>query len=192
MTLVMTNGPALEPVTVAEAKAHLRVDASSEDALIASLIITSRLHVEAALGIALISQAWSYFIDRWPTSGQVSLPLKPVQSVDVVRVWSADSTSQMLSAASYALDGVGAPPRLSWVGPFPPPVAGRTVNGIEIALTAGYGDAAGDVPAPIRQALLLLVAHWYENREPVEIGATDVEIPHMVSALLAPYRARRL
>lgn len=192
MTLVMTSGPALEPISVAEAKAHVRLDASNEDVLIASLIITSRLHVEAALGLALVSQAWSYFIDRWPRSNEVALPLRPVQSITAVRIWSADNTSQTLASAHYALDGRGAPPRLVWTTAFPPPVSGRSVNGIEIALVAGYGDAAADVPAPIRQALLLLVAHWYENREPVEIGATDMEIPQMVSSLLAPYRGRRL
>jgi uncharacterized phiE125 gp8 family phage protein len=192
MTLVMTSGPALEPIGVAEAKTHCRIDGSAEDALIASLIITSRLHVEAALGIALVSQAWSYFIDHWPNARDLALPLRPVQGIDAVRVWSADNTAQVLPATAYALDGAGLPPRLAWVGASPPPLPGRSVNGIEIALLAGYGDTAADVPAPIRQALLLLVAHWYENREPVEIGATDIEVPQMVSALLAPYRGRRL
>jgi len=192
MTLVMTSGPDLEPISVAEAKAHLRIDGSEEDALIASLIITSRLHIEAALGLALIAQTWSYFIDRWPRSRAVVLPLKPIQSVSQVRAWAADGTSQALPATSYLLDGMGSPPRLVWHGASTAPVPGRIVNGIEIGLEAGYGEAAADVPAPLRQALLLLVAHWYEYRGPVEIGAADIEIPHMASALLAPYRGRHL
>lgn len=192
MTLVMTNGPDFEPITLAEAKAHLRIDGSEEDALINSLIITSRLHVEAALGLALITQSWSYFIDRWPRGRSVVLPLKPVQAVSQVRVWAADGSSQIIPAASYLLDGPGSPPRLVWHGAASPPVPGRLANGIEIGLEAGYGGAAADVPAPLRQALLLLVAHWYEFRAPVEIGASDVEVPHMVSTLLAPYRGRSL
>lgn len=192
MTLVMTNGPDLEPITVAEAKAHLRIDGSEEDALIASLIITSRLHIEAALGLALVAQSWSYFIDRWPRSRAVVLPLKPIQSISQVRVWAADGSAQTLPATSYLLDGLGSPPRLVWHGAASAPVPGRVANGIEIGLEAGYGAAAADVPAPLRQALLLLVAHWYEFRAPVEIGASDVEVPHMVSALLAPYRGRPL
>ena len=87
MTLVMTSGPLAEPVSVAEAKAHMRIDASAEDALIASLIITSRLHIEAALGLALLSQAWSYFVDAWPRSREIVLPLKPVQAVNAIRIW---------------------------------------------------------------------------------------------------------
>ena len=192
MTLVMTSGPLAEPVSVAEAKAHMRIDASAEDALIASLIITSRLHIEAALGLALLSQAWSYFVDAWPRSREIVLPLKPVQAVDAIRIWAQDGTSQTLAANTYTLDGDGTPPRLVLNSSSAPPAPGRGANGIEIAFDAGYGDAAADVPAPIRQALLLLVAHWYENREPHRIGASDVEIPNMVSALLASYRGRRL
>ena len=65
MALVLTSGPGVEPITLAEAKAHLRIDGSVEDTLILSLVITSRLHIEAALGLALITQGWSYFIDAW-------------------------------------------------------------------------------------------------------------------------------
>jgi uncharacterized phiE125 gp8 family phage protein len=66
------------------------------------------------------------------------------------------------------------------------------VNGIEIDLTAGYGAAPEDVPGPIRQALLLLVAHWYEHRDPIEIGSQAAAIPADVSQLLNPFRAVRL
>lgn len=66
MPLILTDGPAVEPVTLAEAKAHLRVDGTAEDTLIGSLIVTSRLHVEAAMGLALVTQSWSVFLDAWP------------------------------------------------------------------------------------------------------------------------------
>jgi uncharacterized phiE125 gp8 family phage protein len=72
------------------------------------------------------------------------------------------------------------------------PLPGKAAGGIEIAFTAGYGAAASDVPAPIRQALLLLVAHWYEHRDPIEIGTDATIIPAAVSELLQPYRVRRL
>jgi uncharacterized phiE125 gp8 family phage protein len=109
-----------------------------------------------------------------------------------VRQWAADGTSQIIPATSYLLDGFGAPPRLVWHGASAMPLPGRVANGIEIGLEAGYGATATDVPEPLRQALLLLVAHWYDYRNPVEIGATDIEVPHMISALLAPYRGRHL
>jgi len=192
MPLMMTGGPAVEPVSVADAKAQLRIDHSDEDALISSLIITSRLHIEAALGLALISQSWSFFVDRWPRSREIALPIRPVQSISSVRVWSADGSSQTVAPAAYTLDGFGAPCRLVLHPSMPPPVPGRIANGIEIALVAGYGDAAADVPETIRHALLLLVAHWYENREAVDVGSADIAVPQSISALLAPYRWRRL
>ncbi len=73
-----------------------------------------------------------------------------------------------------------------------PPAPGRPIKGAEIAFTAGYGPAASDVPAPVRQALLLLVAHWYEHREPIEIGSSATAIPQTVSDLLMPHRGVRL
>lgn len=197
MALVLTSGPPVEPVTLAEAKAHLRLDTTSEDALVSSLIITSRLHIEAALGLALITQAWSCFIDAWPPAGPgevpgaVPLPLRPVQSIAAVRLYGADESVETLPADSYFLDGAGSPPRLVRQAATSWPVPRRPANGIEIALVAGCGDAAADVPAPIRQAILLLVAHWYEHREPVEIGA-QIPVPQMVTELLQPYRLVRL
>ena len=192
MPLVLSAGPEVEPVSLAEAKAHLRIDGTAEDTLVASLIVTSRLHVEAALGLALITQGWSYFLDDWPPGREVALPLRPVQSVTALRLYAADESLQTVPAETYLLDGVGPPARIvrrtasSWPRPT------RPANGIEIAFIAGYGAAAQDVPAPIRQAILLLVAHWHEHREPVDIGAASVRVPPMVGELLQPYRIVRL
>ncbi|MFV0296909.1 MAG: head-tail connector protein, partial [Hyphomicrobiaceae bacterium] len=183
MSLVMTNGPSLEPVSLAEAKAHLRIDQADEDPLIQSLVITSRLHIEAALGLALVTQGWSLFLDRWPKPGRITLPLGPVTALDAVRVWSDLTQFETLPVTDFYLDGAGHPPRLALLPAVSTPQPQRPVNGIEIAFTAGYGGAADDVPAPIRHALLLLVAHWYENRKPVEIGSNATAIPAMVSEL---------
>jgi len=192
MASVLLSGPAVEPVTLAEAKAHLRVDTNAEDTLIQSLIMASRLHIEAALDLALITQSWRYRLDRWPPSRTLTLPLHPVQSLMEVTVHEDESTNQTLDSASFTLDGISKVPRLVWRGSGAMPTPGLAVNGIEVDFIAGYGDAASDVPQPICQALLLLVAHWYENREPVEIGASATVIPGAVSELLSPYRRRRL
>lgn len=191
MALILTGGPATEPVSVAEAKAHLRVDGSAEDVLISSLILTSRLHIEAALGLALITQSWTLALDAWPRGASVALPLRPVQAVTAVRVLASDGTPVTLSSSDYALEGKGLPPRLVRTG-LTWPVPGRVASGIEIAFTAGFGPLAADVPAPIRHALLLLIAHWYEHRDPIEIGSVDSNIPMAVSDLLTPYRVPRL
>ncbi len=190
MALVLTSAPALEPVTVAEAKAHLRVTGEAEDTLIASLILTSRLHIETALGLALITQSWRLLRDSWPEGRHVDLPLRPLQGVEEVRVISAAGDPTIIAASQYLVDVASVPPRL--VRRSALPVPGQVACGIEIDFTAGYGDAADDVPAPIRQALLLLVAHWHEHRDPIEIGSPDAAIPAAVSDLLLPYRVARL
>jgi uncharacterized phiE125 gp8 family phage protein len=192
MPLILTSGPAVEPVALAEAKAHLRVDGIAEDTLIASLIVTSRLHVEAAAGVALIAQGWSWYLDAWPRGHAVKLPLRPVQSIAAVRLYDEAAIPTALDPATYFLDGAAAPPRLVRHGALPWPKPARIANGIEIAFTAGYGSAAAEVPAPIRQAILLLVAHWHEHRSPLEPGVQPEPLPDMVSELLAPYRTPRL
>ncbi len=191
MALVLTSGPALEPVTVAEAKAHLRIDGTAEDLLLASLILTSRLHIESALGLALITQSWSVMLDHWPDRADVALPLRPVQAITDVRVLAADGTPVTLLPSSYVFEGRGVPPRLVRTGDaWPKP--GRAASGIEIQLTAGFGSLASDVPATIRHALLLLVAHWYEHRDPIEIGLQGTSIPRAVSDLLSSHRVPRI
>lgn len=196
MALTLTGAPAVEPVTVSAAKAHLRIDGSAEDILIASLIVTSRLHVEAALGIALISQEWRVTLDKWPEprwskEGAVRFPIRPIRSVDEVRVRGEDGTPIVLAPESYLLDQDALTPRLvprdgSW------PVPGLPVGSIEIDFEAGMGEEPDDVPEPIRHAILLLVAHWYEHRDPMEIGSAGAAIPRAVSDLLKPYREVRL
>lgn len=191
MSLQQITAPLIEPVSLDDTKAHLRVDGTDEDALISSLILTSRLHIEAALGLALITQSWRLLLDRWPKEGEVRIPLRPLQSISEVRTYNAAGASEVLATERYMVDAAANPGRLVPVGPGWP-LPGRAANGIEIGFIAGYGDTDGDVPAPIRQALLLLVAHWYEHRDPVEIGTAAAAIPAAVSRLLKPYRLARL
>lgn len=191
MALIMTSAPAIEPVALAEAKAHLRVDGTAEDTLITSLIATSRLQVEAALGLALILQSWSWRIDRWPPGGTIILPLRPVSVITSIRVQNADLSYTVVPPASYLLDGQGAPARLVPTGAgLPPP--GIAALGCEVNFTAGYGALAADVPAPLRQAILLLAAHWFENREPLAESGKAAPTPEAVNALLNPFRIHRL
>ncbi|MEM6498725.1 MAG: head-tail connector protein [Pseudomonadota bacterium] len=190
MALELLNGPASEPISLAEAKAHLRVDSSDEDDLISSLITTSRLQVEAALGLALITQQWVQRADCWPLSGVVELSLRPLISVDEVRVLDAEGTATALDDISYAVDKNGDRPRLtSRTGYWPLP--GARLNGIEIDFTAGFGTTAATVPNDVCRALLGLVAHWFEHRG-ADALRTPPPIPKSVSALLMPYRPVRL
>lgn len=191
MTLVLRSGPAVEPVSLEDAKAYLKVDGGDEDLLIASLIITSRLHLEAALGLALVTQSFRLVLDRWPKSGAIRVPVRPVQAIEEVRIRDGEGGVEVLDPAGYDVDVSSAPARIAWMSGAPPQPAKR-MNGLEVDLVAGYGPDAADVPAPIRQGLQMLVAHWYENRDPVEIGSPKTAIPPAVSSLVKPYRLVRL
>lgn len=191
MSLVMTTPPAAEPVTVADAKAHLRIDGSEEDILLASLLLTSRLHIETALSVALITQSWTLRLDRWPRRREIELPLTPLQAVDEVRVKDASETASVVPAESYLVDLASRPPRLIWNN-FAPPDPQVAANGIEIDLTVGFGPDGDSVPAPLKYAILLLASHWYEHRDPGEIGMTGTRIPDAVSSLINPFRTIRL
>lgn len=192
MALVMTAAPAVEPISLAEAKAHLRVDTSDEDALLTALIAAARIFVERTLSIALITQSWSLYLDASPRGGVLTLPLNPVQEVTAVNVYGVDDTPAEIDAANYAVDSLSDPARmvLTWNAALLQPA--RRLNTFEIAFAAGFGDAASDVPAPIRHALKLLVAHWFEHREPVVLNQSPQEVPAMVASLLLPYRRARL
>lgn len=191
MALVLTSGPAVEPVTVADAKTHMRIDASAEDVLLGSLILTSRLHIEAALGLALINQAWMLVLDRWPGDGIVEIPIAPLQAITAVRVRDTAGTPVVVQSTSYLIDIASKPPRLVWNNAAPP-VPGRFANGLEIDLSAGFGASAASVPAPLKHAILMLTAHWYEYRDPIEIGSTTARIPDAVTDLIQPFRKIRL
>ncbi len=191
MPLVLTSAPAREPVSVSEAKQYLRVDSAVEDPVVASLILAARLHIEGALDIAMVTQSWSYYLDCWPEDGRIDIPLGPLQSVDSVRVYDESDVAQTIPASSYLVDLSSLRPRVirNTGGTWPRP--GRPANGIEIAVTAGYSATPEQVPQPIRQALLMLVAHWYEQREPIVFDQPEA-LPHGVAELLAPYRQVRL
>ena len=191
MALVLTATPAVEPVSLAEAKAHLRVDSDHEDALIGQLVAAARLYVERALGLALITQGWSYFLDAWPRSSCVALPISPVQSVASVTLHEASGGTVAVAPENYAVDALSQPARILFKG-APPQFLPRELNAFEIAFNAGYGDEAEDVPQPIRQAILLLIAHWFERREPVVLGLSVQEVPATVAGLLSSYRKVRL
>lgn len=191
MGLMQLSGPGAEPLSLDEVKAYLRIDGAAEDALLQSLLLTSRLHIEAALGLALMTQSWKFVIDAWPDKHVVELPISPVQHVSDVRVIGQDGLAQSVASSDYDIDVSCRPARLyTKRGGWPKP--GRQSAGIEIDFTAGFGATADAVPEPIRQALLLLVAHWYEHRDPIEIGTPSTAVPAAVSRLLNPYRAVRL
>jgi uncharacterized phiE125 gp8 family phage protein len=192
MPLILTSGPAAEPISLDDAKLHCRVDGDAEDLLIASLILAARLHIERSLDLALVNQSWSLYLDRWPDAPYVELPLAPLRAIDAVRLYSPLGTFVTLDPGLFVTDTASRRPRLARNDGQAWPAPGRAVNGIEIAFTAGYGETGDDVPMPLRLAVRMLVAHWYEAREPVLLGDKADPVPETVASLIAPYRSVKL
>jgi len=192
MALVSIAGPLVEPVLLSDIKAHLRVSETDEDTLISSLITAARVHVEHLLMRKMITQSWSYFLDQWPDNDTITLPFNPVQSVNSIAVFDKDNNSIIVPSSDYYVDAAGDPGRVVWLAAGNRHEPNRVANGIEVQFTTGYGDNPGDVPEPLKQAITLLVSHWYEHREPVEVGELPAQVPMMITTLLAPYRSLRI
>jgi uncharacterized phiE125 gp8 family phage protein len=191
MSSILLDGPAVEPVSLAEAKAHLRVEHGDDDDTIAALIAGARVHVEAQTRRALITQTWRLSRDAWPASGRIAVLPAPLRGLVAARVYKPDGTTQAIGAEAFATDTTSAPAVLAFAnGALPAP--GRVVGGIELDVEAGYGDAPEDVPQPLRQAILVLVAYWYENRGLIAAGQGVAVLPETVGALIRPYRVLSL
>ncbi len=180
--------PSVEPVTVAEVKAQARVDLADEDTLIQGYIRAARETLERLLWRAFITQTLELTLDGWPEGSEIRLPRPPLQSVTAVRYTTEDGTLKTLDPALYVVDTASEPGRVvlkrgtSWPSETLAPAAG-----VKVEYVAGYGDQASDVPESIRQAILLLAAHWYEHREAVSEGRM-VEVPMGVWWLVEPLR----
>jgi uncharacterized phiE125 gp8 family phage protein len=190
MTSYLLSGPASEPVTLDEARAYLRLDATDDDALVTTLIAAARLHIESVTGRALLSQTWRVVRDDWPVSAAIRLPVSPLRSVAAVTGYDAEGTAHNLDPDAIQLDVAGG--QLFLPAGYGDGMLLRDRQGIEIDYVAGYGDDAADVPEVLCQALLQPVAYWFENRDSVVIAGAGALIPSGFDQLVAPYRAVRL
>lgn len=182
------TAPAAVPVTLAEAKAHLRVEHEEEDALIAGLVDAATQLLDGltgTLGRALISQTWALDVTGW-RSGGLRLRPGPVRSLESLTIVAPDGSRETVDTAGYRLTAHCVVPPLDGAPSLP-----SSEHWLELRFVTGYGDAQEDVPAPVRQAILLLIGAWYENREAAAVGAAAAPLPASIAieALLAPYRA---
>ncbi len=188
MTSYLLAGPAGEPVSLAEAKAFLKVDDTAEDGLITTLIGAARLHVEGVTGRALMAQSWRIVLDCWPENGVVKLPVSPLISVTAIAATDDNGGSHDIGLGQFRSE----PDRLI----VPRVVVGMPMlqerGGIEIDYMAGFGTEAEEVPADLRQAVLGLVAHWHEHRDAVLIAGSGAVVPSGFDRMVAGYKRVRL
>lgn len=183
MSSLLLTAPAEEPLSLDEARTFLRVEHGDDDELIAALIAGARIHVEAQTRRALITQSWRIMADNWPEDGRIAVRPAPLQALTAARVYDSDGNAQAVDLQAFVPDKAAS---VLAFAPWALPSPGRLAAGIELDLTVGYGDTALAVPEPLRQAVRLLVAHWYENRGLIGTGAAV--LPAGIAALLAPYR----
>ncbi|MCC6946941.1 MAG: phage head-tail connector protein [Bradyrhizobiaceae bacterium] len=182
MPAILLTPPAGEPLSLAEAKQFLRVEHEDNDELVAALISAACNAVELATRRVLVTQTWRIVLDRWPASGRVVSPVNPLRTLEAARVFAADGTPTILDLEGFTLNTASVPGVLAFERANVSE-AERAFAGIEIDVTAGYGDAE-DVPAPLVQAIRLLLARAYEHRDEVRPDA----LPDAVASLLAPFR----
>jgi len=189
MTYAQTNPPLAEPLTLAEAKAHLRLDGADEDALIGSLISTAREHLERETGLCLMAQTWRLYLDRWPCDGVIRILKSPVQAIQSVTIYDAAGNAVDVSLEDHLLDGKGRPARL-WLRSTIDP--GQALNGIEIDFSAGYGEAGTDVLDTLKRAMLIHIGHMFAFRGVLSPDQQPAGIPDGYERLIAAFRMRRL
>jgi len=189
MTAALISAPATEPVSLADVKAHLRVEGTDEDSLLQAAILAARIHVESETRRKLIAQGWRLYLDEWPAGRAIDLAVAPLISVESVTFYDVVGAAHVLDENAYRVDAARLPPRI--VAKLRPQAA-LYDNGIEIDVTAGYGVTSLAVPAALRQAILMLVAHWHEHRGAVGFDRAGDVAPLGFEALIAPYRVRSL
>lgn len=187
MIPVLLEGPAVEPVSLAEAKLWLRLDGAAEDDLVQALIVAARLLVEAEIGQVLIGQNWRLIADAWPAGATIPVRVGRVLAVAGGRVFDGDGQPAAIPAENFTVLGAGEVPQIL---PAARPQPGRAHAGIEIDLRLGFGETPSDVPDTIRLAIRRLVVMWFENRGDVESAETG--LPPQIRALLRPFRRVRL
>lgn len=162
----ITTGPASEPVTIDEAKTHLRVDSDDENTLIQSLISAARAKVEQETGRSLLTQTVFVAWDEFPASGCLDLPLYPAASVSSVRYIDTDGALQTWPSDNYTVDTVGMTPRIVIAPDGDSPEAGDYPNAIQVEYIAG----SSVVPEEIKAAIKLNLGLLYEYRADMPLG----------------------
>lgn len=193
LTYKVVTAPASEPITTAEAKLHCRVDLSDDDVPIAAWIVAAREEVERLSGMALVSQTLELVMHCWPDCDRIKLPRPPLTSVTSVKYKDYTGAETTWDPANYlvGVDSIPGVLGLAWNAVWPSVVL-YPVEPIRIRYVAGFASAA-DVPQSLKQAMLLLIGHWYENREAGgDTVGEKAGVAFGVDRLIASYRAEAL
>jgi uncharacterized phiE125 gp8 family phage protein len=195
MGLKLITPPATTPVTLDEAKAHLRVVDDDEDAIIATYIQAATGSTEAFLGRALIDQTWDLVLDAFPTDTmhlEIKVPKPPLIEVTQIAYDDGNGDEQIIPSGNYYVDAVS---EFGWVVPqggLSWPTTIDAINSVRVRFRAGYLDTnsppGNAVPGDIKSAVLLTIGSFYEQRESMVVGTVVYQLPWGVEQLLRQHR----
>lgn len=188
MRLHLVSGPAVEPLTLAEAKTHRRVDGNAEDALITDMIIAARELFEEETGRQVNTATWRMELDRFPRSfDPIRIPKAPLIAVSSVAYRDTTGATQTWDAAEYEVDAyAGAFARPGVIYPkagFQYPSTHASPGAVSVTFTAGYGAAAADVPESVKATIKSILGDMYEEREGFITGTVVSLNPAFARAL---------
>lgn len=186
MRYTIATAAAKLPVTLAEGKLQCRVDIDDDDSLIMDYLRAATLRCQLAARRTFISTTYDGYFDRWPIR-EIEFPLPPLQSVTGIYYTDEDGDETEWAASNYIVDTASTPGRVRFKSTgVSPTVTLQEINAVRVRFVAGYGDNTTDVPEIYRQAVKMLLGHYYENREALLVaqGLSLSELPLSVADLL--------
>lgn len=181
---LVTPSPTL-PIELSEAKSHLAVSHGDDDLYIRSLIETAREWVESYARQTLLTTTWKQRLDRWPACGVIELYRPPLVSVTAITYINDSGSPATLAGSQYEVDIYSKPGRVlrAYGVTWPSLRCEGVAAPITIEYVAGRASVAA-IPAPFKHAIKMLIGHWYENREEVNVGNIVTPMPSAARLLL--------
>lgn len=187
MNLKVYTEPTAEPVSLDEAKAHLRVDITADDTLIGAMLTAARQYVEMTARRALVTQTLDLYLAAFPSGDTITLPRPPLVSITSLTYVVEAGTTSTLATTVYGAE-TNTEPGFVYLKPSQTWPSDSLYEGLPVCVryVAGYGDPPS-VPEYYKQAIKLLIGHWYENREGYVIGQgfTPTTVPMAINSLIA-------
>lgn len=211
--LRLVTPPAVEPITADELRAQLKIDSTElGDTQAALLIASARGFLEEKTGLAFIEQTWQVVYDQWPgynepwwdgvrqtaitelwtgSARSLELPRYPLISLDSCKTYdTASNETSSVIATVFNVDTISRPGRIAPKDGQMWPAVSRSMNGVILEFTAGFGATAADVPAALRTAVLILTAYFHDHQGECDMreataksGALDMMASYAVARL---------
>jgi len=189
MSYEQTTPPSVNAISLQDAKDHLRIDGTDEDALILAYIRAASDYAEKATNLQFLTSTWKLRLNEFPAgSDPIIFQKNPVQSISSISYVDIDGNSQTWASSNYEVDVTSRPGRIRPVNTESYPSTKDQYNAVTITFDAGYGDDNSDVPDEIRSALRIMVSYLFENRDMVHSmngESVVVQWPVTIDTLLA-------